>query len=123
MGKRQRATNRRRSRANNTDIDVFDAAVSKMIGQDNNTNAVKMVVDPSEERRFTLVGENLFANKSLDNDCPIDMYGQETQTTDFSKHQVNYSATKYIKPWRTGTKSQQLPPKAGHEKNSGKGGK
>lgn len=41
----------------------------------------------------------------------------------FGNHQVNYSATKYIKPWRTGSKSQQLPPAAGHSKNSGKGGK
>lgn len=39
------------------------------------------------------------------------------------KHQVNYSATKYIKPWRTGTKSQQLPCRTGMTKNSGKGGK
>ena len=39
------------------------------------------------------------------------------------KHQVNYSATKYIKPWRTGTKSQQLPVRTGFTKNSGKGGK
>jgi hypothetical protein len=36
---------------------------------------------------------------------------------------VNYSATKYIKPWRTGTKSQQLPPQTGFKTNKGKGGK
>lgn len=126
----RRANNRGgRSRANKTNLDDLEGALSGMIRP---TKNVKVVVDPAaEEHRFTMHSSNtestragtVFANQMKNSD-DIDLSEMKAgQSSNFEKHQVNYGATKYIKPWRTGTKSQQLPPKAGHNKNSGKGGR
>eukprot|EP00531_Pseudo-nitzschia_arenysensis_P003428 CAMPEP_0116124822 /NCGR_PEP_ID=MMETSP0329-20121206/5486_1 /TAXON_ID=697910 /ORGANISM="Pseudo-nitzschia arenysensis, Strain B593" /LENGTH=102 /DNA_ID=CAMNT_0003618829 /DNA_START=15 /DNA_END=323 /DNA_ORIENTATION=+ len=102
MSNRRRANNRGRSRANKTNLDDLDGALSGMIRPVEN---VKMIVDPAEERRFTMHSSNtettrsgnIFAN-SMSGEH-IDMAAaQATHSSDFEKHQVNYSATKYIKP-------------------------
>mmetsp|Transcript_7696 Transcript_7696/g.19165 ORF Transcript_7696/g.19165 Transcript_7696/m.19165 type:complete len:107 (+) Transcript_7696:110-430(+) len=100
----------RRSRnAGKTNLDDLDGALTSMIGSH---NEVKMVVDPAEERRFTMhssndlndSGRGVFANSLLNNNnkcngSPLDTSGGAfTHTADYEKHQVNYSATKYIKP-------------------------
>jgi len=80
--------------------------------------------DIDGERRFLwyTLGKGMEASSCGSNQRRFDR-DMEPTPTDFSKHQVNYSATKYIKPWRTGTKSQSLPPATGQTKNKGKGGK
>lgn len=111
MSNRRRANNRGRSRANKTNLDDLDGALSGMISRpDNNKNNhhnVKLVVDPSEERRFTMHSSNtettrsgsFFADSLKGVTDPIDISaGHATHTPDFEKHQVNYSDTKYIKP-------------------------
>jgi len=39
-------------------------------------------------------------------------------TRHHTHHQVEYGAKKYIKPWRTGTKSQQIYTGSGHTQGS-----
>lgn len=77
-----------------------------------------------DERRFVwhqkLLQEGPSATNSKGKPITQNITGRKSA---IGKHQVNYSATKYIKPWRTGTKSQQLPVARGQSKNSGKGGK
>eukprot|EP00536_Pseudo-nitzschia_multiseries_P003540 jgi/Psemu1/8063/gm1.8063_g len=99
----------RRSRAGGgkktTNLDDLDGALTNMIGSH---NEVKLVVDPAEERRFTMhsandlndSGRGIFANSLLEKEkIDIDTSGGIfTHSSDFEKHQVNYSATKYIKP-------------------------
>ena len=109
MSSRRRANNRGRSRGNKTNLDDLDGALSGMIGGPN-----KLVVAPisGDEKRFTMHSSNI-QNDSINgstrnggsafsdsmNDKPIDLSGCDaTHTTTFEKHQVNYSATKYIKP-------------------------
>jgi len=48
---------------------------------------------------------------------------QDVRSRRGDNRNVEYGERKYIKPWRTGTKSQQLPPRGNFKKNSGKGGK
>jgi len=100
MSSRRRANNRGRGRASKTNLDDLDGALSGMIGKAN----AKVVVDLSEERRFTMHTSNtngtsragVFASNLKE---PIDTPGcQASQTSTFEKHQVNYGATKYIKP-------------------------
>jgi hypothetical protein len=105
MSNRRRANNRGRSRANKTNLDDLDGALSGMIGGQD-----KLAVAPisGDEHRFTMHSSNIHNDNSssrgrvfsdsLKNE-PIDLSGCEaTQTPTFEKHQVNYSATKYIKP-------------------------
>ena len=111
MSSRRRATNktRGRGRANKTNLDDLDGALNSMIGSSSSSSSqqqqeVKITVDPdAEERRFTMHSSNerndagIFAS-SFKTDNP-DMSGCEaTHTAEFEKHQVNYGATKYIKP-------------------------
>ncbi len=103
MSNRRRANNRGRSRANKTNLDDLDGALSGMILPVAN---VKTVVDPAEERRFTMHDSNTEATRSgsifadsMRGKETVDMSGfQATHTSDYEKHQVNYSDTKYIKP-------------------------
>jgi len=109
MSSRRRAPNktRGRSRANKTNLDDLDGALNLMIGSSSSQQQqeVKVTVDPdAEERRFTMHSSNdrngggLFVS-SFKTDNPNDMSGCEaTHTAEFEKHQVNYGATKYIKP-------------------------
>jgi len=127
MSSRRRVNNKTRGRSRKTNLDDLDGSLNALIGKQ---QEVKVVVDPAEEHRFTMPTSNvsvgksgIFASSLRSGDAPNMAECDATQPSNFEKHQVNYSATKYIKPWRTGTKSQQLPPKAGHNKNSGKGGK
>ena len=54
-----------------------------------------------------------------------DLFGKSTTVAKFKhvgkviirKNQTEYGAKKFIKPWRTGTKSQQIPPQSGFNKN------
>lgn len=100
MSSRRRANNRGRK----TNLDNLDEALSGMIRPQRD---VKTVANPAEERRFTMHSSNdknntgsasgVFAS-SLKED-PVDLSGAyATHTSDYEKHQVNYSATKYIKP-------------------------
>lgn len=107
MSSRRRANNRGRSRGNKTNLDDLDGALSGMIGGQN-----KLVVAPISggEKRFTMHSSNIQNdNSSTRNggsifsdslkDKPIDLSGGDaTHTSTFEKHQVNHSATKYIKP-------------------------
>mmetsp|Transcript_26593 Transcript_26593/g.62467 ORF Transcript_26593/g.62467 Transcript_26593/m.62467 type:complete len:100 (-) Transcript_26593:738-1037(-) len=99
MSSRRRVNNRGRSRTSKTNLDNLDEALSGMIRPQRD---VKTVADPAEERRFTMHSSNetspgVFASSLKEN--PIDTTGGHvTHTADFEKHQVNYSATKYIKP-------------------------
>ena len=103
MSHRRRANNRGRSRANKTNLDDLDGALSGMIRPVEN---VKTVINPAEERRFTMHSDNtdmrsgsVFADSLKNNGEPIDTPGcNAAHSSDFEKHQVNYSATKYIKP-------------------------
>lgn len=100
MSHRRRANNRGgRSRPNKTNLDDLDSALSGMIRPVEN---VKTIVDPAEERRFTMnsADVSVFASSlKKGNGEPLDMSGcTATHTSEFEKHQVNYSDTKYIKP-------------------------
>lgn len=98
MSHRRRANNRGgRSRPNKTNLDDLDSALSGMIRPVEN---VKTIVNPTEERRFTMQSADVGVfTSSLKGDEPLDMSGfKATHTSDFEKHQVNYSDTKYIKP-------------------------
>ena len=104
MSSRRRA-NKGRSRAK-ANLDDLDGALTTMIGSHQD---VKVTVDdPAEESRFTMHSSNdrndnsrnagIFAS-SLGTDPLHDMSGcDDARTPVFEKHQVNYSATKYIKP-------------------------
>mmetsp|Transcript_26937 Transcript_26937/g.59160 ORF Transcript_26937/g.59160 Transcript_26937/m.59160 type:complete len:103 (-) Transcript_26937:703-1011(-) len=96
----------RRSRrgGGKTNLDDLDGALTSMIGSQ---QQVKLTVDPSEERRFTMhssndandSGRGVFADSMINNNKDGDASGGSfTHTSTFEKHQVNYSATKYIKP-------------------------
>ena len=103
MVNRRRGNNRGGRTGNKTNLDDLDGALSGMIKP---RTGVKLAVDPSEERRFTMHASiqestragSIFAGSLKEND-PVDAtaFGA-THTSDFEKHQVNYSATKYIKP-------------------------
>ncbi len=100
MSHRRRTNNRSgRSRPNKTNLDDLDGALSGMIRPVDN---VKTIVDPAEERRFTMQSADVgvFVNSLKNgNSEPLDMSGfNATHTSDYEKHQVNYSDTKYIKP-------------------------
>jgi len=83
-----------------SNLDDLDGALSGMI----NAN-VKTVAKQTDERRFVMNDgvtnskQGIFASHMNSSNAPLDTSGAAaTHTSDFEKHQVNYSATKYIKP-------------------------
>ena len=151
MSNRRRANNKSRSGRNQRtgprpgaiDLDDLDAALKATVeGGDSKSDTsssdgssrsrdnhdVKVTINSAEERRFVMHSTNIenatgifsSQNKNREDDPIFQTHNQPIQ---FEKHQENFSATKYIKPWRTGTKSQVLPPKSGFKSNKGKGGK
>ena len=93
----------KRSRAGKTnlDLDDLDGALASMIGSE---QEVKLVAP--DERRYVLhssndqndSGREAFANNESSLKSDDISGGNYTHTSNFEKHQVNYSATKYIKP-------------------------
>eukprot|EP00579_Thalassiosira_antarctica_P002279 CAMPEP_0201873434 /NCGR_PEP_ID=MMETSP0902-20130614/5935_1 /ASSEMBLY_ACC=CAM_ASM_000551 /TAXON_ID=420261 /ORGANISM="Thalassiosira antarctica, Strain CCMP982" /LENGTH=100 /DNA_ID=CAMNT_0048400025 /DNA_START=76 /DNA_END=378 /DNA_ORIENTATION=- len=100
MSTKRRANNRGRSRPK-TNLDDLDGALTSMIGSQ---QEVKLTVNPSDEHRFTMNSNDdnhqrggIFASNTGNKN--VDRSGSEaTHTSNFEKHQVNYGATKYIKP-------------------------
>ena len=45
-------------------------------------------------------------------------HGRRDKSRRYSRHQTDYGEKKYIKPWRTGTKSQQIPTKGSSNNKS-----
>jgi hypothetical protein len=99
----QRRVNRRGGRSRpKTDLDDLEGALTSKIGSHSEG---KLTTDASDDRRFVFHGSDAlndantrkgdFAASEDANDtweAPTD------HTSNFEKHQVNYSATKYIKP-------------------------
>jgi len=137
MSTRRRVANNksRRSRGPRVgaiDLDDLDGSLrSAVLGENTSSKEkVKVTIDSAEERRFVMHSSSderstgIFASANKNKgEILLDDGFTSSRTCNYEKHQENFSATKYIKPWRTGTKSQVLPPKTGHKKNSGKGGK
>lgn len=100
MASRRRANNR--GSRGRTNLDDLDGALTSMIVPQ---KEVKLVVDPAEERRFTMHAQNELNDASrgiFAASCQreeIDLSGfNATHTADFAKHQKDYSETKRIKP-------------------------
>mmetsp|Transcript_21774 Transcript_21774/g.31789 ORF Transcript_21774/g.31789 Transcript_21774/m.31789 type:complete len:97 (-) Transcript_21774:619-909(-) len=81
-----------KTRGGKTNIDdLLEEAKTSMI------NITKVAVDPSKESRFTMHSSNDL-NDLGRGVCADSLEDNPAHKANLSKHQVNYSATKYIKP-------------------------